>query len=80
VTDLCLMRPDPVIKELTVTQLHPGITRGQVVNATGWDVRFADQLAETPEPTHTELETLRDLERRSKLAHGNQTGAGAGST
>ena len=28
VTDLCLMEPDAVTKELTVTQLHPGITQG----------------------------------------------------
>lgn len=80
VTDLCLMRPDPVTKELSVTQLHPGIRKEQVTKATGWDVRFADQLTETPAPTNTELETLRDLERRTKLSHGNQTGAGASST
>src|ERR1700741_4599281 len=35
VTDLCLMEPDPLSKELTVTQLHPGVTREQVTNATG---------------------------------------------
>jgi len=75
VPDLCLMRPDPVSKELTVTQLHPGVTREQVAKATGWEVRFADQLAETSAPTAFELETLRDLERRSKLAHGNLTAA-----
>ena len=80
VTDLCLMRPDPVTKELTVTQLHPDINRDQVAKATGWEIRFAPQLSETPAPTSIELETLRDLERRTKLAHGNLTGAGAGST
>jgi glutaconate CoA-transferase subunit B len=80
VTDLCLMRPDPVTKELTVTQLHPCITRDQVAKAASWEIRFAPQLSETPAPTSIELETLRDLERRSKLAHGNLTGAGVGST
>ena len=80
VTDLCLMRPDPVTKELTVTQLHPDINRDQVAKATGWEIRFAPQLCETPAPTSIELETLRDLERRTKLAHGNLTGAGAGPT
>jgi len=80
VTDLCLMRPDPVTKELTVTQLHPDINRDQVAKATGWEIRFAPQISETPAPTSIELETLRDLERRTKLAHGNLTGAGAGST
>jgi glutaconate CoA-transferase, subunit B len=80
VTDLCLMRPDPVTKELTVTQLHPDINRDQVAKATGWEIRFAPQLSETPAPTSIELQTLRELERRTKLAHGNLTGAGAGST
>jgi glutaconate CoA-transferase subunit B len=75
VTDLCLMQPDPVSKELTVTQLHPGITREQVSKATGWEVRFADMLRETAQPSETELSTLRDLERRTKLAHGNLTAA-----
>ena len=72
VTDLCLMEPDPDSKELTVTQLHPGVTRQQVASATGWEIRFANSLKETPVPAPIELETLRDLDRRSKLAHGNQ--------
>jgi glutaconate CoA-transferase subunit B len=73
VTDLCLMEPDPVTKELTVTQIHPGVTREQIVKATEWEIRFAAELTVTPAPTNTELGTLRDLERRSKLAHGNLT-------
>jgi glutaconate CoA-transferase subunit B len=73
VTDLCLMEPDPVTKELTVTQLHPGIARDQVSKATEWEIRFAPELKETAAPTSLELETLRDLERRTKLAHGNLT-------
>jgi len=73
VTDLCIMEPDEITKELTVQQLHPGVTREQVVKAADWDVKFARILQETPWPTVTELETLRDLERRSKLAHGNLT-------
>jgi glutaconate CoA-transferase, subunit B len=73
VTDLCLMEPDPVTKELTVTQLHPGIARDQVSKATEWEIRFAPELKETAAPTSLELETLRDLERRTKLAHGSLT-------
>jgi glutaconate CoA-transferase subunit B len=73
VTDLCLMEPDAVTKELTVTQLHPGIARDQVVKATSWEIRFAPELKETAVPTSLELGTLRDLERRTKLAHGTLT-------
>jgi len=32
-------------------------------------------LGETAQPSETELSTLRDLERRTKLAHGNLTAA-----
>jgi glutaconate CoA-transferase subunit B len=71
VTDLCLMEPDPVTKELTVTQLHPGIVRDEVSKATEWEIRFATELKETAAPTSIELEMLRDLERRTQLAHGS---------
>ncbi len=71
ITDLCIMRPDPISKELTVTQIHPGVTAEQVRNATGWAILFADDIAETPAPTAHELETLRTLEARTALAHGS---------
>jgi len=71
VTDLCLMEPHPVTKELTVTQLHPGVDREQVKKATEWNISFAAELKKTAPPTETELATLRDLERRSKEAHGS---------
>ena len=73
VTDLCMMKPDGVTRELTVTQMHPGVTREQVAKATGWEIRFAEKLEETPTPSALELETLRDLEQRTKLAHGTLT-------
>src|ERR687884_951492 len=41
VTDLCVMRPDPETKELTVTSVHAGVSREQITEATGWPVRFA---------------------------------------
>jgi glutaconate CoA-transferase subunit B len=70
VTDLCQMRPDPVTKELTVVALHPGVSPDKVQANTGWPLRFAEQLAETPEPTEQELTVLRDLQARTARAHG----------
>lgn len=70
VTDLCIMEPHAETKELIVTHLHPGVTREQVQDATGWKVRFAETVRETASPTAVELETLRDLERRTAAAHG----------
>ncbi len=69
ITDLCLLEPEPVTNELIVTSLHPGVDRGQVADATGWDVRFASDLGETEPPTELELGTLRDLQRRTDEAH-----------
>ena len=74
VTDLCVMLPEPDTNEFVVTSLHPGSTREQVRQNTGWDVRFGDSVEETPEPTQLELATLRDLHARTALAHGSAGG------
>ncbi|HWP35004.1 MAG TPA: CoA-transferase subunit beta [Thermodesulfobacteriota bacterium] len=69
-TDLCVLEPDPVSRELTVVSLHPGVAREEVRERTGWPVRFAEPLAETPPPTARELAVLRELEARTRRAHG----------
>jgi glutaconate CoA-transferase subunit B len=69
VTDLCVLEPDPDTRELLVTSLHQGVTRDQVADATGWPVRFADEVPTTPEPTEEELRVLRDLHARTDAAH-----------
>jgi glutaconate CoA-transferase subunit B len=68
VTDLCLMRPDPESRELTVVSLHPGVTRERVTAETGWPVRFTAGATETAPPTPHELRVLRDLQARSGAA------------
>ncbi|MDQ7843391.1 MAG: CoA-transferase subunit beta [Armatimonadota bacterium] len=65
VTSHCLMRPDPETKELIVTSLHPGVSKEEVMERTGWPVRFAADLEETPRPTAYELSVLRELLKRS---------------
>ena len=75
VTDLCLMKPDETTKELTVTQLHPGVTREQVRKAAEWEIRFAPDVRETPLPTDEELSVLRDLLHRTAVAHGEAPAA-----
>ena len=74
ITDLCIMRPDPETKELTVVSLHPGVRREQVQANTGWPIRFVDSLAETPPPTDQELAVLRDLQARTARAHAGVAG------
>ncbi len=70
VTDLCTMTPEPESNEMIVASLHPGVSREQVVESTGWPVRFAPVVKETPAPTAAELEALRDLQARTARAHG----------
>lgn len=69
VTDLAILQPEEGSNELIVTSIHPGVSRDDVIGATGWEVRFAPSLSETPPPTRRELEALRDLQRRSAEAH-----------
>jgi len=71
VTDLCIFEPDPMTKEMTVASIHPGVTRDQIKENTGWPVRYADSVGETPPPNAQELEVLRDLHSRTARAHGN---------
>ncbi len=68
VTDLCLMRPDPEMKELMVVSIHPGVRREEVAERTNWPVRFAPNVEETPSPDERELRVLRELVARSTPA------------
>jgi len=68
ITDLALLAPDPETKEMTVVSIHPGVTREQIQENTGWKVKFAGSVAETPAPTANELEVLRALHARTNRA------------
>lgn len=74
VTDLCVMKPDPETKEFRVVSIHPGVTRQQIVDATGWSVKFVGSVEETMAPSVAELEALRDLNARTAKAHGTSVG------
>ncbi len=69
-TDLCVFEPDPETREMTVVAIHPGVTREQIQENTGWPVRFAAKVGETAVPTTEELEVLRELHARTARAHG----------
>jgi glutaconate CoA-transferase, subunit B len=72
ITDLCVLEPDAASKEMIVTSIHPGVTRDRISANTGWPVRFASSIAETPAPTKQELDVLRELHARTARAHGNE--------
>jgi glutaconate CoA-transferase subunit B len=69
VTDLGILEPRPSEEgrvELTLTSVHPGATADDARAATGWDLRVADDLAETEAPTDDELTALRALETKGR--------------
>ncbi len=70
ITDLGVLRLDPESREFKMASLHPGVSREQAAESTGWDLAFADDLTMTPPPTGEELQVLRDLEARTARAHG----------
>jgi glutaconate CoA-transferase subunit B len=65
-TDLCALEPDEETREMTVVAIHPGVSREQIADATGWPVKFAAKVAETPRPTPEELAVLRELHARTR--------------
>lgn len=72
ITDLCVLRPHPVTRELQVASIHPGVSRESIAANTGWTLQFDESCRQTEAPTAYELEILRDLQARTAAAHGMQ--------
>jgi glutaconate CoA-transferase, subunit B len=68
VTDLGVL--EPVDGELTLVQVHPGVTADDARAATGWDLRVAARLVESSPPTEHELDALRALRTKGEAAAG----------
>jgi glutaconate CoA-transferase subunit B len=62
ITDLGVLRPDSESKELTLEQVHPGVSVDDALEATGWDLKVADDVSETEPPSEEELRVLRELQ------------------
>ncbi|EMA03110.1 CoA-transferase subunit beta [Haloferax denitrificans] len=59
ITDKAVMKFDDD-GELYVETLHPGVTREEVQAATGWEIRFADDVTATPTPDADEIRLIRE--------------------
>jgi glutaconate CoA-transferase, subunit B len=64
ITDLGVLEPDPDTCELVLTQIHPTVDVDDVRDATGWDLKVADELDTTEPPSDEELYALRELTSR----------------
>jgi glutaconate CoA-transferase, subunit B len=69
ITDLGVLAPDPGSRELTLVAVHPGVEVEQVLAATGWPLRVAEDLATTEPPREGELAALRQMQERTKEVH-----------
>jgi glutaconate CoA-transferase, subunit B len=64
VTDLGVLEPQH--GELTLTAVHHGVKADDVRGATSWDLRVANDLAETTAPSDEELRSLRALKTKGQ--------------
>ncbi len=62
ITTLGILRFDPAGKEMVLTSLHPGVTVDDVLANTGWPLKIAADLAQTPVPTAQELAFLKQFD------------------
>jgi len=59
ITSLGVFGFDPDTLEMILESVHPGVSLQEIREQTGWPVRPAPDLRETPEPTEEELTALR---------------------
>ena len=74
ITDLGILEPDPESGELTLVALHPGATVEGAREATGWDLKVAEDPKTTEPPREGELRVLRDLKERTTAARKEKVG------
>src|SRR5262250_3785950 len=62
ITDLGVLEPDPVTRELTMTGIYPGASPEEAKAATGWDLAISGRLEVLDPPSPAELSALRALQ------------------
>ena len=60
ITDLCIMGFDANSKRMVVSSIHQGVTKEEITRNTGFDLLWAEDIAETPGPGKKELDILRN--------------------
>lgn len=58
ITTLGILRFDAQSREMILVSLHPGVSVDEVLENTGWPLKIADEVTQTPQPTDTELAML----------------------
>ncbi len=60
ITDLCVLGFEEKTKRMQVESIHPGITREQIAENTGFELLWSPHLVESEPPTEKELQILRE--------------------
>jgi acyl CoA:acetate/3-ketoacid CoA transferase beta subunit len=61
ITNLCVIDFDSPDHRMRLRSLHPGVTRDEVVEATGFDLVLAAEVGETRVPTDDELRLIEEV-------------------
>lgn len=62
ITNLGILEFDPQTRSMILAALHPGVTREEVQEKTGFELPISDALEETIRPSEKELVALRGLD------------------
>ena len=69
VTNLAVLDFHPRTRAMRLASTHPGVEVDQVVDATGFDLEVADDVATTPAPTLRQRRLLRDVVDPTGMRH-----------
>jgi len=59
ITTKGILRFDSETREMTLNSIHPGVTIEEIIENTGWCLRYASKIENTRPPTRTELRMIR---------------------
>ena len=76
ITDLGVLKPGATTRELTLSARYENVSIDQIRAATGWPLAAAERVEVVSRPSAIELETLRDLNERTRRAHAVSRRAG----
>ena len=63
ITDRGILRPEGEDNELHLASYHPGHTVDEIRENTGWALKMAPDVGETPPPTGAEMDALHRIDR-----------------
>ncbi len=63
ITDKAVLRPHGPANELHLSSVHPGHTADEVIENTGWELKTAPGMTETPAPGEAEMTALHQVDR-----------------